>query len=107
MRIGLSTLLALALVVPGLAVPLSGRVTQNQPGSDQPGSNQGADNGDQGWPRKIASGSTSMLIYQPQIEKWEGNQIQAYAAVAVETGASQQPTYGDRKSTRLNSSHRL
>jgi hypothetical protein len=42
-----------------------------------------ADNGDQGWPRRIVSGSTTMLIYQPQIEKWEGNQIQAYAAALL------------------------
>ncbi|HYM01026.1 MAG TPA: hypothetical protein VEZ90_18855 [Blastocatellia bacterium] len=92
MRIGLSTSLALALLVP--ALPFSGTLPQNRPTSNETSSKQGVDNGDKGWPRKIASGGTTIVIYQPQLEKWEGDQIQAYAAVAVETSTSQQPTYG-------------
>src|SRR5260370_38663427 len=89
MKIGLLSLLGLFLLVPGPEVPFAAALSQNPP--------QGMgvrDNGDQGWPRKIISGGTTMLIYQPQIDKWEGNQIQAYAAVAVESSGSQQPTYG-------------
>src|SRR5215469_519434 len=27
-----------------------------------------------GWPRKISSGDTTVLFYNPEIEKWEGDQ---------------------------------
>jgi hypothetical protein len=47
-----------------------------------------------GWPRKIVSGDTTIMFYYPQIDKWEGDRIQAYAAVSVETAGSQQQTYG-------------
>jgi hypothetical protein len=53
-----------------------------------------ADPQDLAWPRKIVSGQITILFYQPQVEKWEGNQIQAYSAVAVQTAGSQQQTYG-------------
>jgi hypothetical protein len=46
------------------------------------------------WPRRIQSGDTTILFYHPQIEKWQGDQIQAYAAVAVETAGSDRQTYG-------------
>src|ERR1700733_2506584 len=49
---------------------------------------------DPGWPRKITSGDTTILMYDPQIDKWDGDEIDAYAAVSVETAGSQQLTYG-------------
>jgi hypothetical protein len=61
---------------------------------------QGADTGNagsvdpNGWPRKIVSGDTTIMFYYPQIDKWEGDRIQAYAAVSVETAGTQQQTYG-------------
>jgi hypothetical protein len=55
---------------------------------------QTAVGGDSPWPRKIASGETTILFYRPQIDKWEGRQIEGYAAVSVETPGSQRPTYG-------------
>ena len=49
---------------------------------------------DIGWPRQIQQGGNTITIYQPQVERWDGNQLQSRAAVAVETPASAQPTYG-------------
>ena len=53
-----------------------------------------SESGDPGWPRKITSGDTVVDLYDPQVSKWDGDQIQAYAAVSVETAGSQQSTYG-------------
>src|SRR5215470_11918881 len=55
---------------------------------------QAVESADPGWPRKITSGDTTVLFYPPQIESWQGDQIQANAAVSVQTGDSQQQTYG-------------
>ena len=49
---------------------------------------------DIGWPRQIQQDGNTITIYQPQVERWDGNQLQSRAAVAVETPASAQPTYG-------------
>jgi hypothetical protein len=48
----------------------------------------------QGWPRKIESGGMTVLIYQPQVEKWQDNRLDSFAAVSVQSDQSQEPTYG-------------
>src|SRR5262249_9181049 len=55
---------------------------------------EASESSEPGWPRKITSGETTVLFYIPEIEKWEGDQIQANAAVSVETAGSSQLTYG-------------
>jgi hypothetical protein len=57
-------------------------------------SNQVAAQTDQGWPRKFVSGANSFSVYQPQIEQWQGNRIEARAAVAITDGQAKQTTYG-------------
>ena len=49
---------------------------------------------DSGWPRQTQQGGNTITIYQPQVERWDGNQLESRAAVAIETPASAQPTYG-------------
>jgi hypothetical protein len=49
---------------------------------------------DQGWPRKFNSGANSFSVYQPEIEQWQGNRIEARAAVAVAEEQSKQTAYG-------------
>lgn len=49
---------------------------------------------DRGWPRKIAANGNTITIYQPQVQKWRGNQLEAQAAVSVETKASPLATFG-------------
>src|SRR5215471_13544874 len=55
---------------------------------------QPAESSEPGWPRKITSGDTTILFYYPEIERWQGDQIQADTAVAVETNGSSQQVYG-------------
>src|ERR1051325_4010517 len=49
---------------------------------------------DNGWPRKFAIGTTSVAVYQPQIEEWTGNNLSARAALAITENTSKQPLYG-------------
>jgi len=44
------------------------------------------------WPRTMTSGADTFLIYQPQVEKWEGNKIELYSAVEVKSGTGQDAT---------------
>ena len=49
---------------------------------------------DNGWPRTVTSGNQEITIYEPQVDSWERNQLQARAAVSVQASALSQPTYG-------------
>ena len=49
---------------------------------------------DNGWPRKFAIGTSSVAVYQPQIEEWTGNNFSARAAMAITESSSKQPLYG-------------
>ncbi len=46
------------------------------------------------WPRNIALSNASVVVYQPQVESWDGNQIQLRAAVSVKPAGSQTPSFG-------------
>ncbi len=46
------------------------------------------------WPRQVKSGTTTFLIYQPQLDSWSANQLEGHAAVAVKTAAAKDPTFG-------------
>ena len=39
--------------------------------------------GDGNWPREIDTGSIHLVIYQPQVDRWEGNRVDARSAVIV------------------------
>ena len=39
--------------------------------------------GDGNWPREIDTGSIHLVIYQPQVDRWEGNRIESRSAVIV------------------------
>jgi hypothetical protein len=85
---------SLAFLTIGYAVPFTTASAQSADGGSQGAGQPAADQMDLGWPRKITSGGTTILFYQPQVEKWEGNQIQAYAAVSVQGATAQQQIYG-------------
>ena len=46
------------------------------------------------WPRVIADGERDITIYQPQVERWQNDVLEARAAVSVERPGSQAPTLG-------------
>lgn len=52
------------------------------------------DSDDLRWPRTINQGGASLVIYQPQIEKWEGGKLAARAAVAVTPAGSTKQSFG-------------
>lgn len=50
---------------------------------------------DSGWPREVAYGDVTLLIYQPQLETWQGNRLEALAAVAAKPKDAPAPSdYG-------------
>jgi hypothetical protein len=52
------------------------------------------DRGDGSWPREAKEGNRTFIVYQPQIEEWDGTRLHARAAVAVESAASPQQHFG-------------
>lgn len=49
---------------------------------------------DTGWPRTIASGDDRITVYQPQLEKWDNDRLEARAAVSVQKKETPQPAFG-------------
>ncbi len=46
------------------------------------------------WPRQIDANGTTVLVYQPQIDKWQDNRLEARAAVSLQPPGAPQPSYG-------------
>src|SRR5262249_17118797 len=46
------------------------------------------------WPREAPRGDEKFLMYQPQLETWEGDEVHAYAALSVESKGNSKPKYG-------------
>lgn len=83
----------------GLAAPPSGADTTATPAQARSGAAAApADSEktlDTGWPREIAYGDATLLLYQPQVENWEGNLLQVRIAVAVKPAGAKEPAnYG-------------
>lgn len=49
---------------------------------------------DIGWPREIDAPEGTIVIYQPQVESFEGDKLQARAAVSVTPTGSMGPVFG-------------
>ena len=63
---------------------------QNAPAPATPARNIPADP----WPRKIDLANGSVLLYQPQVNKWEGNQLDFRAALAIQPVGAKEETFG-------------
>ncbi len=46
------------------------------------------------WPREIHANGATVLVYQPQIDSWQGNRLEARAAVAIRMPGATQPSFG-------------
>ena len=66
-------------------------VSQGAPNNTAPRAPQGED---LPWPREADRGAEKMLMYQPQLEDWTGDQITAYAALALVNKTDQKTRYG-------------
>lgn len=51
-------------------------------------------NVDADWPREIQTDKGKIIIYQPQPEKLTGNQLEARAAISIESTDGKQPSFG-------------
>jgi len=49
---------------------------------------------DTGWPRTFTGGGDKFSVYQPQVEKWDGNRLYLYAAVEVQSQSKKTSSYG-------------
>ena len=52
------------------------------------------ENAEDSWPREIAASEGVVVLYQPQPEKLDGNQLKGRAAVSVELKESTEPVFG-------------
>ncbi|MDB4970255.1 MAG: hypothetical protein JWN44_5944 [Myxococcales bacterium] len=48
---------------------------------------------DQGWPRQQAGDGFVLTLYQPQVERWQDDRLDARAAIALQTESSAEPSY--------------
>ncbi len=46
------------------------------------------------WPRKVDLSNASVLVYQPQINSWDGNRLDFRAAVAIQPVGAKQESFG-------------
>ena len=46
------------------------------------------------WPRRVEAEGYTIIIYQPQLESWQGNQLSEYAAFSVQQDTAKPPEYG-------------
>jgi hypothetical protein len=46
------------------------------------------------WPREIQLSNATLTVYQPQVESWQGNQLNFRAAVATSASGSNDKTFG-------------
>jgi len=58
------------------------------------GSAQAQDTPSWAWPREISSGAAVITMYQPQLDTWEKNTVEARAAVSVKATADAAPIFG-------------
>jgi hypothetical protein len=71
----------LMAATPGLAVGQTLQSEGTPPGGDP-------------WPRQFSAQAASFKVYQPQVDRWTGNQLTAYAAIALKSQLSDDANYG-------------
>jgi hypothetical protein len=94
-------LLGATFLFPGILIaqkpqPSTAKPQQQLPNapSAQKAKTQSASPKDTGWPRTFTSGADTFTVYQPQVDKWEGNVIDLYSAVELKTGKDSAAKYG-------------
>jgi hypothetical protein len=80
----LSSVIALSLVAAGEHAAFSQAAPNAAGGAGQ----------EAPWPRTIARDGYDILIYQPQIDRWQGDRLEARSAVSIAKEASPVPTLG-------------
>ena len=89
-----SASLLLLVVVPVLGSASSAQQALPNAPSAQKAKVQSNRPSDSGWPRTFTSGPDTFVIYQPQVDKWDGNRIDLYSAVEFKAGKDSPAKYG-------------
>ena len=74
--------------------PSAVRRLEHSKSQDSAGSTQAEPHVDDAWPRKATRGDETISMYQPQVEAWEGDELRAYAALALVSKANKTTKYG-------------
>ena len=48
----------------------------------------------EGWPREGSSKGMTIMVYEPQVDSWDGFNLKAHSAVAVRPAKREEPVYG-------------
>src|SRR5262245_57859946 len=81
-----SSVLVLAAFVIALSPSIVRAQASQAPSTAQPGGDP--------WPRQTTAQNATISIYQPQLQSWDGNLLDAYAAVTIKTSGSGVTNYG-------------
>lgn len=70
--------------------------TQKQQAKTKPAATSSASTStaEKAWPRTFTKGGDTFSVYQPQVDKWDGNRLYLYSAVEVENAAKKSANYG-------------
>ena len=81
------------LVLLLLFYPAAAQTLPNAPSAQKAKSSASATT-DKGWPRTFTSGADTFTIYQPQVDKWDGNRLYLYSAVEAKNPTAKSSSYG-------------
>ncbi|MFN8009690.1 MAG: hypothetical protein U0V70_22180, partial [Terriglobia bacterium] len=93
MRNQFARLIAMAIIL-SFTFGTVGSLRAQTPPSPGVASNAGLPPGGDPWPRNIPYQGATILVYQPQLESWKGNLIEAYAAVSIKSSTEDRTDYG-------------
>jgi hypothetical protein len=91
-RAALGTLIALAWEARALAQNAPGGASPAIPAPGAPAA--GAAAGAPDWPRAVKAGNTTIEVYLPQLDSWDGNRLEAHSAVSIQTDANAPVIFG-------------
>jgi len=90
----LSPSLILAALIGLFLAPVAAQQTLPDAPSAQKAKAQSNPPSERSWPRTFTSNSDRFLMYQPQVDKWDGNRIDLYAAVEFKAEKGGSSKYG-------------
>jgi hypothetical protein len=74
--------------------PSAVRPLPEHPKSHAAGVTEAESSVDEAWPRKAVRGDETISMYQPQLEAWKGDEMHAYAALALISKVDKKTKYG-------------
>ena len=94
MRSTAATAVALLLSVTGLDALAQQGPQPDAPGVEQAGAQDGGQQSSGRWPRQVPLSDGLALVFQPQVQRWQDDEINVQAAVSVTVNGSSGPVFG-------------